>query len=1002
MRILLCLGLCLLSLQSFSQEKCAFVEHNKRQLNGSDPSGQGASFEKWMQHKQKELGSAMRTATAAGTNARYVIPVVVHVIHHGEALGQGANIPKEQILSQIKTLNEDFRALNATEINKLSAQFKTLVADTEIEFVLAKQDPEGVETDGIVRVASTKVNWQQNEDLRLKALSQWPPDKYLNLYSADIAYPVLGWAQFPQSSQLEGVNIGDLSEASDGVVIDYRYLGQGYQAISSSRGRTATHEIGHYFGLRHIWGDGNCSVDDFVSDTPLVDKSHSGCPKQDGPKACDSNPAMFQNFMDYTDDECMALFTTGQKQRMEVVLQNSPRRKNLPSSIGGQEPIIVTNDAGLRQLHLTPGPQCNGTYTPTLQVRNYGSNQVTKVQISLSLDNQLLNTYTFATKLNYLESQELELEGIPITQAGQRTLSATITLTNDTQDGKSTNNSASASLFVPFRASLPFSQDFQQGVAPFYVINPDESFSWEHRAAPNGTTSGNMAVFMNFYDYPEVAQKDILASPILDLSQEKSFYVSLRAAYARFDRGSNDGLEIWVSTDCQSRLQTATQVFRISGEALATSPEANDPFVPKDASHWSTLGLDLSNYAGQSQVQLLFVGVNDYGNNLYLDDIRFSNSPLTPLNISLSKLLEPSPVFGAFKTPVGVQVKNSGSEPIESLRFKVFLNGEQINDLSFQNLGLQPKENKQLSLGSISQLIEGIHVVKVQVYDPNGKPDGMDFDNSLSKQLVVNKSQKTIPLRERFGAETLMDGEWTAINPDPAGQSWLTQQAMGPNGEGAGANFAAASQFTSSSWLQERWLATPMLSIQNTPEAGVQFWYYAAGSGEHSLKVLASTDGGLSWPVELWKKEGSELNPKGATDPMVPATADQWRKAVLDLSSLIGHDQVRLALVATGRGPSVVYADEIEFFLSEPSEVSLYPNPSQGMYNLLFNMKNTQGEDVTVEIINSRGQLIGTKVYPRTSNQIYTEELQGLPAGIYYLRIRSASLNTTRKLLLTH
>lgn len=1001
MKILLCLGLCLFSLQSFSQEKCAFVEHNKRQLNGSGPSGQEVLFEKWMLHKQKELRSAMRTATAAGTDARYVIPVVVHVIHHGEALGQGANIPNEQILSQLKILNDDFRALNSSDIDKLSAQFKTLVADTEIEFVLAKQDPEGVETDGIVRVASTEVNWEQSEDLKLKALSQWPPDKYLNLYSADIAYPTLGWAQFPQSSQLEGLNIGDLSEASDGVVIDYRYLGQGYQATSSSRGRTATHEIGHYFGLRHIWGDGNCNIDDFVSDTPLVDKSHSGCPKPDDPKACDSNPAMFQNFMDYTDDGCMALFTTGQKQRMEVVLQNSPRRKNLPTSIGGQEPIIVTNDAGLRQLQLTPGPQCNGTYTPTLQVRNYGSNQVTKVRVSLSLDNQLLNTYTFSTNLAYLESQELELEGISITEAGQRTLSATITLTNDTQDGKSTNNSASASLFVPFMASLPLSQDFQQGVSPFYVINPDQSFSWEHRAAPNGTTSGNMAVFMNFYDYPEVAQKDILASPILDLSQEESFYVSLRVAYARFDRSSNDGLEIWVSTDCQSRLETATQVFRISGEGLATAPEANDPFVPKDASHWKTLGLDLSNYAGQGQVQLLFVGVNDYGNNLYLDDIIFSNSPLTPLNISLSKLLEPSPVFGASKTPLSVQVKNSGSEPIESLRFKIFLNGEEINDLSLQTLGLQPKESKELSLGSLSQLLEGLYVVKVQVYDPNGKVDGMDFDNSLSQQLVVNKSQKTIPLRERFGTETLMDGEWTSINPELAGQSWLTQQVMGPNGEETGTNFAAASQF-SSSWLQERWLATPMLRIQNTPEAGVQFWYYAAGSGEHSLKVLASTDGGLSWPFELWKKEGSELNPKGATDPMVPAAADQWRKAVLDLSSLIGHGQVRLALVATGRGPSVVYADEIEFFLSEPSEVSLYPNPSQGMYNLLFNLKSSQEEDVTVDIINSRGQLVGTKVYPRTSNQIYTEELQGLPAGIYYLRIRSASLNTTRKLLLTH
>ena len=134
---------------------------------------------------------------------------------------------------------------------------------------------------------------------------------------------------------------------------------------------------------------------------------------------------------------------------------------------------------------------------------------------------------------------------------------------------------------------------------------------------------------------------------------------------------------------------------------------------------------------------------------------------------------------------------------------------------------------------------------------------------------------------------------------------------------------------------------------------------------------------------------------------MTPVTAEAWRKVFLDLSSLTGHPQVRVSLVSTGKGPAVIYADEIEFFLSEPNQVSIFPNPSQGVFNLLFNLKNPEGEDVSLEIFNNRGTLVTQTVYPKTSNQIYTEELSGLPAGIYYLRIRSASLNTTRKLVLT-
>ncbi len=1016
MRFLLGVGLCLLSLPVFAQEKCAFVPYNKHLSELNKQQESEATFEKWMQHKQKTLQTSMRTAGEAAS-ARYVIPVVVHVIHHrGETVGQGANIPRDQILSQLKTLNDDFRALNQTDINKLSPQFKSLVADTEIEFVLAKQDPEGVETEGIVRVASSKQSWRQDEDFQLKALSHWPSDQYLNIYVAQLSNQVLGWAQFPQSDQLEGVNIGDLSEASDGVVIDYRYLGTGGQAASDSKGRTATHEVGHYLGLRHIWGDGGCNVDDFVSDTPLVGDKNQGCPAEtDKPLACNNDPAMYENYMDYSGDACMALFTLGQRERMHVVLQSSPRRKELHNSPAKQTPTIAANDAGLRQLTLTPALQCNSTYIPNLEVRNYGNTQVTQVQVGLTIDDQLVNTYTLNTNLAYLESETLQLDPIAISNPGQRAITATITLTNAAQDGKNSNNTVSATLDIPQQNMLPLSHNFEEDLFPFYVVNPDQSYSWELKEVPNGTTANNTAAFINFYDYADEGQRDILASPVFNLTDENYFFLTLSLSHARYDdRTSADGIEIYVATDCSTNLQTATLVYSASGEALATSPATTAVFAPKDASEWSSIGLDLSAYAGSPGVQILIVGVNDYGNNLYLDDIEISNEPIAPLNVTLSQISQPSAVFGQADSPVMVRIKNSGSDTVQSLKFKLTLNGEVIRDLALDNLALEPLETMDLELAQLEELGIGAHVLDILAYNPNGGVDGSGSDDFLSKQFVVNTSQRNVPLRQTFSATiftgtALEDTNWTSTTPDFSDEGWISTHATGPLQEQASTNFAAAALYVQSTGPKEKWLASPMLNFKNTQAAGLQFWYYAGGPGALSLKLVASLDGGITWPLVLWEKAGNDLKIDGAGGASEPSSDLSWTKAFLNLRDFVEMESVRFAFVATGQQNSAVYVDEIEFSLSDQptttplpdrNSFTLYPNPARDQFKLFFNLEDPNGETVFVEIMSSNGTFVTNYSYPNTINQIYTIDLPGLPAGIYYIRIRSASINTTRKLVL--
>lgn len=253
--------------------------------------------------------------------ATITIPVVVNVLYNGSA----ENISDAQIQSQIDVLNEDFRRTNSDADGTWSQ-----AADTEIEFCLASVDPDGNPTSGIRRQATTKRDWRTNDDMKRSSrggIDAWDPSQYMNMWVCDIQGGILGYAQFPGGSP-----------ATDGIVIDYAYFGRGGSAQAPfDLGRTATHEVGHYLNLRHIWGDGNCSADDFVSDTPNSDGANYGCAT--GSVSC-SSVDMVENYMDYSDDGCMNLYTAGQKTRMRALFAAGGARASLgnSSACGGGNP----------------------------------------------------------------------------------------------------------------------------------------------------------------------------------------------------------------------------------------------------------------------------------------------------------------------------------------------------------------------------------------------------------------------------------------------------------------------------------------------------------------------------------------------------------------------------------------------------------------------------------------------------------------------------------------
>ena len=244
-------------------------------------------------------GGGTPPATYVGT---INIPVYVHVIYSNAA----QNISAAQINSQITVLNNDF---NDTNFSNVPAEFQGVGADIDINFTLNSAN--------IVRHSDATASWGTNNAVKTK----YPPVAgYLNFWVCNIGGGILGYAQFPGGNA-----------STDGVVVGPEFFGSsdltsGYFYAPYDKGRTATHEVGHWLNLRHIWGDGRCQQDDFVLDTPSSDGPNYGCPTY--PTVNCKSADMTMNYMDYTDDACMNMFTLGQNDRIRAIFASGGAREN--------------------------------------------------------------------------------------------------------------------------------------------------------------------------------------------------------------------------------------------------------------------------------------------------------------------------------------------------------------------------------------------------------------------------------------------------------------------------------------------------------------------------------------------------------------------------------------------------------------------------------------------------------------------------------------------------
>lgn len=303
-----------------AQRSCAAEEVLAQQL--ADNPAMRQEVENIRLHTEHFIQSG-----ASQERAVVTIPVVFHVVYFNAT----QNVSDAQIATQMSVLNADFRRLNG-DAGSVPAVWQGIAADCEVNFCMAQQDPSGNATTGIVRKSTTVNGFSTNDNVKYSSLGGdniWDRNKYLNIWVCNMTGGILGYAQFPGGPA-----------ATDGVVINYTAFGTiGTASAPFNLGRTATHEVGHWLNAYHIWGDDgtSCTGTDQVADTPNQADENYGCPAFPT-VSCTNGPNgdMWMNYMDYTDDACMYMFTAGQKARMQALFSAGGSRAALATSTGCQ------------------------------------------------------------------------------------------------------------------------------------------------------------------------------------------------------------------------------------------------------------------------------------------------------------------------------------------------------------------------------------------------------------------------------------------------------------------------------------------------------------------------------------------------------------------------------------------------------------------------------------------------------------------------------------------
>ncbi len=909
------------------------------------------AYKEWYIKAEQKMGEAIllnkakknKASIAARTNAIITIPVVFHVVLPATGATSQATITDAFINAQLQRLNEDYGGTNADSTN--ASNFYNVRGHSELRFCLAQRTPDNQPTNGIVRVVSNTVSTssQTNDPIKNTAAggsSAWDPNSYINIWVANFNNPnALGYATFPIGSPEGGAALNQ-----QGVVI----LAQGVPGGTASPyngGRTLTHELGHYFWLRHIWGDGGGCANDFpntpgIDDTPTQNGETIGCPSGSQAAGCGSpNPPgkMYQNYMDYTDDACMTMFTNGQATRMLQALNSY--RPSLLTSNGCTPPVVLALDASIASISAPTAGQnfCAATnITPTIVLRNAGATTLTSATITTSLNGGTPTNFSWTGSLATFASTTITLPSITSLPTGNLSLQICVINPNGGTDLDNTNNCKTvnfANIGATGGALPPITEGFEGTTFPtigWSLTTPTAQAAttpanWQkvNNSATFTAKTGNSAIRTKWWDW-ENGRIHYVNLPAINFASGNYdlAYMTFHYAFRAYDATSGDSLAVQISTDCGT---TWTTLWARGRQGLATNTafataEFGSTGAPVLASDWTQTPININLNAYRSgPVYIRFRARSGFGNNLYLDDINLIGTNGLSNDASVIAINSPANEFCTNSFIPQVVVKNEGVSPITSVSVGYRVNTTAVAPQLFTlPTPLAIGNTTILTLNAYSGTVNnGSNIIRAYTSLPNGTIDLQNNNDSLSKSFIANLPTP-LPIVEGFESASFPPSGWQIINPNAGSLSWVRTTGAAKSG--------AASAYINNYNYQEEgqvdYLRSPIIRFNPTFDSSILTFQYAyklysnTYTGD-SLQVVVSTDCGATWSAPIWSRGGTQLvTSNGFNTNNWGPTATDWTSTPVrvDLAAFKNSGNIFIAFKSRNGFGQNIFIDDINIY----------------------------------------------------------------------------------------
>jgi len=1009
------------------KKRCGTMEYYNYKF-ATDPE-----FKAQFEANQQKILNAYKSLPASSKSAagliKDTIPVVIHVIGTATMQSQATDAIMQ---SQIDVLTEDYQGKNA-DSTRIPAAFKPLFGKTEIVFMLAQTAPDGSPTNGIERrVSSTTYSSGTADNAKQTALggmNAWDPLKYLNLWVVSFGNTgLLGISVFPGDPK--PINL-------HGFVCDYRAFGRGasYLYAEYNKGRTTSHELGHFWNLRHIWGDdgGACTGSDFPGspagwdDTPNQGPETYGNPDAPGTgtvltDACSpSAPGiMYQNYMDYTDDIALVMFTKGQWMRMEQTLTTAPDRAPLLNSNTYNPPVPqFANDASVKAI-LAPADGtafCTSTasITPSITLRNTGSATLTNVKLNVKVDNNAAIVTPWTGSLATFGTVNVNLPSVSLT-AGAHTVKIYTSEPNNVADQYVANDTLKITVVVGGVNVLPVVQGFEAAVFPgngWTVKDPDaDGYSWQ--LATNARKSGSNSAMMPFYDYSSLNRLDYLVSPLIDATTYSDVNISFYHAYKRYTTtGTNyqDTLEVVVSTDCGT---TWTSLWKKGGADLATATGAtgNVAFVPT-ASQWSTtpVVVNLSAYKS-APFYVALRSKNRYGQYLYVDDINIYGTQAVLNDAGVTAQSGISDETCSTTLTPSVTVKNFGQANLTSVKVSYVLdNGVPITK-DVTGISVPQNGTTTVTFNAINDVPATQHTIKFYTSQPNGVTD-QQFSNDTIKKSFVIVNTVAAPLTEGFEDATFPPANWV-VKQQPIDAITWARNTTAKASTGVASAYMNNYNYGFTGRVDE--LVSPNIQyaadsifIRFDVSAVTKSYPGSTAIPLDTLEVAVSTDCGASYTT-VYKKFGYQLqtvsNPNTGylSGPFVPNNINQWRTDSINVTAWLGTaNTFRMKFKNTENNENNIYVDNVNVYTKTMSThlktygLQLAPNPVKNVLTIrhLNAPTNLRG----IGFYNAIGERVMYTSYNGMADSYIPIDISRLAAGVYMVKLEYTDHTSVERII---